>query len=369
MTINITSTDDKQFRLVSHGKLFGTSTKITAAANSQTLSAKKMTDGGARMTLDAYVTGAYTFTYNKSTKNLTVTFPTAYRVTYGVGTGYTSPGRVSTSPNITSGAYVIAGTNITFTATPNLGYKFVGWYSDEACTRSLSTDNPYTFSVTEEKTVYAKFELMDIKINSDVDGVWPTPWSQYIMDHDPGSPAVYTYSTTLTTRATAEGAAPFNSGYHFNFLASNNEPLYDYNGVQTPTYSGSSIDGVRKTADGNPTIQFGLTRKSDVTITLTLKTPPTKPTVHIAADPYYDITYTAPSHGTYTIQVGNAAAVSTNTDARATTTITLANTPATGYHLDSWTVAKSEGNVEVSNNQFMMPAEDVTVSAAFTANT
>ena len=367
VTINITSTGDKQFRLVSHGKLFGTSTKITAAANSQTLSAKKMTDGGARMTLDAYVTGAYTFTYNKSTKNLTVTFPTAYRVTYGVGTGYTSMGGVSTSPNITSGDYVIAGTKITFTPTPNLGYKFVGWYSDEACTRSLSTDNPYTFSVTEEKTVYAKFELMDIKINSDVDGVWPTPWSRYIMDHDPGSPAVYTYSTTLTTRATAEGAAPFNSGYHFNFLASNNEPLYDYNGVQTPTYSGSSIDGVRKTADGNPTIQFGLTRKSDVTITLTLREA-AKPTVHIAADPYYDITYTAPSHGTYTIQVGAAAAVSTNTDARATTTITLANTPDTGYHLDSWTVAKSEGNVEVSNNQFTMPAENVTVSATFTAN-
>lgn len=367
VTINITTKGDKQFRLVSHGKLFGTSTKITAAANSQTLSAKNMTDGGAVMTLDAYVTGEYTFTYSKSTKNLTVTFPAAYRVTYGAGTGYTSPGRVSTSPNITSGDYVIAGTNITFTATPNLGYKFIGWYSDEACTRSLSTDNPYTVSVTEEKNVYAKFELMDIKINSDVDGVWPTPWSQYIMDHDPGSPAVYTYSTTLTTRATAEGAAPFNSGYHFNFLASNNEPLYDYNGVQT-TYSGSSIDGVRKTADGNPTIQFGLTRKSDVTITLTLREA-AKPTVHIAAVPYYDIRYTTPSHGTYTIQVGAAAAVSANTEARANTTITLANTPDTGYHLDSWTVAKSKGNVEVSNNQFTMPAENVTVSATFTANT
>ena len=75
------------------------------------------------------------------------------------------------------------------------------------------------------------------------------------MDHDPGSPAVYTYSTTLTTRATAEGAAPFNSGYHFNFLDSNGELLYNYNRVQTPpTYSGSSIDGVRTTDDGNPTI-------------------------------------------------------------------------------------------------------------------
>ena len=351
------------FKMVFDGAWYGNGTAFTRDNNS----AEVLGDGN-YMTIQTDVAGEYTFTFNSNSKNLSITYPTAYTVTYGVGTGYTSMGGVSTSPNITSGAYVIAGTKITFTATPNLGYKFVGWYSDEACTRSLSTDNPYTFSVTEEKTVYAKFELMDIKINSDVAGAWPVDWVQYIMDHDPGSPAVYTYSTTLTTRATAEGAAPFNSGYHFNFLASNNEPLYDYNGVQTPTYSGSSIDGVRKTADGNPTIQFGLTRKSDVTITLTLLDA-AKPTVNIAADPYYDITYTAPSHGTYTIQVGNAAAVSANTEARANTTITLANTPATGYHLDSWTVAKSEGNVEVSNNQFMMPAEDVTVSAAFTANT
>lgn len=350
------------FKMVFDGAWYGNGTAFTRDNNS----AEVLGDGN-YMTIQTDVAGEYTFTFNSNSKNLSITYPTAYRVTYGAGTGYTSPGRVSTSPNITSGDYVIAGTNITFTATPNLGYKFIGWYSDEACTRSLSTDNPYTVSVTEEKNVYAKFELMDIKINSDVDGVWPTPWSQYIMDYDPGSPAVYTYSTTLTTRATAEGAAPFNSGYHFNFLASNNEPLYDYNGVQT-TYSGSSIDGVRKTADGNPTIQFGLTRKSDVTITLTLREA-AKPTVHIAAVPYYDIRYTTPSHGTYTIQVGAAAAVSANTEARANTTITLANTPDTGYHLDSWTVAKSKGNVEVSNNQFTMPAENVTVSATFTANT
>lgn len=351
------------FKMVFDGAWYGNGTAFTRDNNS----AEVLGDGN-HMTIQTDVAGEYTFTFNSNNKNLNITFPTAYRVTYGVGTGYTSPGRVSTEPNITSGDYVIAGTNITFTATPNLGYKFVGWYSDDACTRSLSTDNPYTVSVTEEKNVYAKFELMDIKINSDVDGVWPTPWSQYIMDHDPGSPAVYTYSTTLTTRVTEGGAAPFNSGYHFNFLASNNEPLYDYNGVQTPTYSGSSIDGVRKTDDGNPTIQFGLTRKSDVTITLTLLDA-AKPTVHIAANPYYDITYKAPSHGTYTIQVGAAEAVSANTEARANTTITLANTPATGYHFGSWTVAKSKGNVEVSNNQFTMPAENVTVSATFTANT
>ena len=157
--INITTKGDKQFRLVSHGKLFGTSTKITASANSQTLSAKNMADGGAVMTLDAYVTGAYTFTYNKSSQNLTVTFPAAYRVTYSVGTGYTSMGRVSTEPSISSGDYVIAGTNITFTATPNLGYKFVGWYSNDACTGdAISTNATYNIaSLSANTTLYAKW--------------------------------------------------------------------------------------------------------------------------------------------------------------------------------------------------------------------
>ncbi len=362
--INITTKGDKQFRLVSHGKLFGTSTKITAAANSQTLSAKKMTDEGAVMTLDAYVTGAYTFTYNKSSQNLTVTFPTAYRVTYGVGTGYTSMGGVSTEPSISSGDYVIEGTEITFTATPNLGYKFVGWYSDEACTRSLSTDNPYTVSVTEEKKVYAKFELLTLYMNSDINN-----WESAIhLTHTADNPAVYTYTGTLNANPTIDPTT-YATGWHFEYCynEARNEKAYQYTTVETLSPSGSSIDGVNTYAGAN-TIQFGLTRKSDVTITLTLREA-AKPTVHIAADPYYDITYTTPSHGTYTIQVGAAAAVSTNTDARATTTITLANTPDTGYHLDSWTVAKSKGNVEVSNNQFMMPAENVTVSAAFTANT
>ena len=369
--INITTTGDKEFRLVSHGKLFGTSTKITAAANSQTLSAKNMADKGAKMTLDAYVTGEYTFTYNKSTKNLTVTFPTAYRVTYGVGTGYTSMGGVSTTPNITSGDYVIEGREITFTATPNLGYKCVGWYNDAECTgAAVSTDASYTIaSLSANTTLYAKFELMDIKINSDVNGVYPTPWSQYIMDHDPGSPAVYTYSTTLTTRVTEQGQASFNSGYHFNFLDSNGE-LLNYNGVQTPpTYSGSSIDGVRKTADDNPTIQFGLTRKSYVTITLTLQEG-NKPTVNIAADPIYTITHGDPTHGSYTIQVGDASSVSTNTESVAGTTITLAPTNATGYHFDSWIVTKAEGGtVTVTNNQFTMPSNDVTIAATFLPNT
>lgn len=75
VTIPITSLNDVQFRLVSHGQLWGTTTKILKASNSQTLSGKKMTESGGVMTIGAYVAGDYTFSYNKSTHVLTVTWP------------------------------------------------------------------------------------------------------------------------------------------------------------------------------------------------------------------------------------------------------------------------------------------------------
>lgn len=79
----------------------------------------------------------------------------------------------------------------------------------------------------------------------------------------------------------------------------------------------------------------------------------------------YAVNYTAPTNGSYTIKVGDAAAVSENTTAAYGTTVTLAATPASGYRLAGWTVAKAVGTVTVTNNQFTMPAEAVTVSAAF----
>ena len=321
------------------------------------------------------VAGDYTFKidYSNNPKTVSVTFPTAYRVTYGVGTGYTSPGRVSTSPNITSGDYVIAGTNITFTATPNLGYKFVGWYNDAECTgAAVSTDASYTIaSLSANTTLYAKFDYRPLYIHADfAPNGWDTPVQ---MTQSTENRAVYTYEIDPLA---AKSGTPASEGHHFHFVNTvenpNDHKAYNYKGVQTPTGSGFlTKENIHLTHEDNATIQFDLTRKSKITITLTLQSidDNPKPTVDIKADPYYDITYTAPSHGTYTIQVGAAAAVSANTEARANTTITLANTPDTGYHLDSWTVAKSEGNVEVSNNQFMMPAENVTVSATFKANT
>lgn len=82
------------------------------------------------------------------------------------------------------------------------------------------------------------------------------------------------------------------------------------------------------------------------------------------------ITHSAASHGSYTIKVGDAAAVSTNTTSDYGKTITLAASPSTGYHFGSWAVTQTTGgaSVTVTNNQFTMPDAAVTVAATFTAN-
>ena len=83
----------------------------------------------------------------------------------------------------------------------------------------------------------------------------------------------------------------------------------------------------------------------------------------------YAVTYTTPSNGNYTIKVGDAAAVSTNTTAQYEQTITLAVASVTeGYQFIGWTVTKTAGGEAIAvdgNNQFTMPAEAVTVAATF----
>lgn len=62
-----------------------------------------------------------------------------------------------------------ATTSATFTATPNTGYEFVGWYTDDALTNPVSTAATYTRNITSTSrnessptntTLYARFEAI-----------------------------------------------------------------------------------------------------------------------------------------------------------------------------------------------------------------
>lgn len=67
-------------------------------------------------------------------------------------------------------------------------------------------------------------------------------------------------------------------------------------------------------------------------------------------------------------QIANGTVTADKTEAEAGETVTLTATPAVGYQFGSWAVTTTAGGtpVAVANNQFTMPAEDVTVTATFT---
>lgn len=59
---------------------------------------------------------------------------------------------------------VVDGDTCTFTATVNTGCIFDGWYSDAAYTTLVSTNNPYTATITADTTLYAKATRKQLKI-------------------------------------------------------------------------------------------------------------------------------------------------------------------------------------------------------------
>lgn len=220
---------------------------------SATIAATAMHNSDENMTLTPTVAGDYIFTIsntNTATPSLAITYPTAYTLTYSVGSVAGTDGSISTSPSTSSGSYVVAGTNVTLTApAAKTGYTWKGWYTDAAGTTGKidDTNRAITVKMNADKTLYACY--------------------------------------TINNHA---------------------------------------------------------------------------------------ITHSPASNGSYTIKVGDANAVSTNTTSDFGKTITLAATPETGYHFGSWTAYKTETpgtTVTVTNNQFTMPDYAVTVGATFSINT
>ena len=85
-----------------------------------------------------------------------------YTVNFGVhSSGNGTLTAKAGSTNINTGAKVNHGSSITFTVSPNPGYRVQGWYSDANCTNSLNngTNTDYTInSLTTNANVYVKYE-------------------------------------------------------------------------------------------------------------------------------------------------------------------------------------------------------------------
>ena len=116
--------------------------------------------------------GDYKFTYDRSTGKLSVTYPTAYKVTYGVGTN-NGTASVTTEPNITSGSLALPSTSITFSkGATKEGYTWKGWYSKTDGTGTEWGDGT-TYTSTDRTgdiSVYACYDLKSYSITYNLNG-------------------------------------------------------------------------------------------------------------------------------------------------------------------------------------------------------
>ena len=115
--------------------------------------------------LKSAAAGTYRFAWNLTGNKVTVEYPTSRFITSGQKTegqsdeaGGSFTALDGSSNDVKGGKFVANNASVTFEATPNTGYNFDGWYTNEACTEGKDANNPMTVSsITTDKTIYAKF--------------------------------------------------------------------------------------------------------------------------------------------------------------------------------------------------------------------
>lgn len=117
------------------------------------------------------VAGEYEFKvdYSGAYPAVTITYPTAYKITYGVGT-IEGTDKVTTTPSITSGSLVLASTPITFSkGATKAGYTWKNWNSKADGTGTiLGTGDTYVSSDRAAAiTVYACYDLVGYTVTLD----------------------------------------------------------------------------------------------------------------------------------------------------------------------------------------------------------
>lgn len=241
---------------------------------------------------------------------------------YTVNFGAVSNGSISASVDSTpieNGNTVTAGTEVTFTATPNGGYEVEGWYSDAACTEankisSAGTDPTYQVTVNSATTVYVKFKSSTV-----TSGDW------YISGWiNKGSVTSASEEYKFTT--TAE-----NGVYSLNYTFKNDEAGYQYitindgTNVYHPTNHGSgsgvAADTTKTNTDfnGDPKWKVQATTDQSVTFTwnantktLTWTDATSKPVLDTPSLSFPDGTVIAEASGSsVTLTVSNHSTIST----------------------------------------------------------
>ena len=128
--------------------------------------------------------GEYKFDVDWSSSNpsLKVTFPTAYAVTFGKGTGGSTVTAKYNSTSFNSGTKVQSGKTVTFTQSASTGYTFKEWNTKADGTGTkLSAEATYTHTVTTSNNVYAVYtQNPDRIIYLEPTGFWDSNNPKYV---------------------------------------------------------------------------------------------------------------------------------------------------------------------------------------------
>jgi len=298
--------------------------------------------------------------------------------TYNIAVNITKTGNSPNTPGIVTGAGTYnCGSTATLIVTPATEYVFVGWYENN---NLVSTSTIYSFTVDSDRMLEAKFRINIYTITlianpADAGSPTATP-----------NPAVSGATVTLTA----------NPSTCYNFI--------DWS-VSAGTLNGNTLTMPAQdvTATANYTIK---TYNIAVNITKTGNSPNTPGTVTgagtyncgssatLVATPatgfgfagWYEgttqvstnATYTFPVNSSRTIEArfgaydykvtvvanptGAGSPVATPQYAAVGETVTLTPNPSSNYNFSSWS---APAGVTITNNSFIMPAQNVTITANY----
>ena len=341
---------------------------------------------GATCTLTATANTGYTFT--KWTKNgvqvstnatyqFDVTEATAYVAHFTINSyAITATANPSAYGQVSGGGTYTYGSNCTLTATPSEGYHFVSWTLNGSV---VSTSATYQFQVSGSGSYVANFEIIGYSVTATANPV------------EGGSvTGVGTYAHGTTCTLTAAPA----TGYHFvNWTLNGTEVgtslTYQFEVTgDLSLVANFEVDSYEVTATADPatggTVTGGGTYTYGSTCTLTATANTGYTFINwtsnngvVSTEPSYNFdvieggSYVAnfeeiESHTVTVNQVEGGTIYATPTTAYVGDVVTLTVNTNNGYYFVEWNVKDSSNNsISVTDNQFVMPNSNVTVTATF----
>ena len=237
------------------------------------------------------------------------------------------------------------GQKVTLTATPNEDCVFVSYTVTDAEGNPITVENNQFTMPASNVTVTATFRAYTVNylIKWGEGSNWD-PVNEIAMEKDGEGKWITAQPTAMTATSQFKVVKDVRDGETFI-----GEHWFSKAGVSISSVP-TTIEGLAESVSEN--MCFAKAGSYNFTYD-----PATK-TLFVTGDILYNVTVNAAVNGTVTANP---------TQAIAGAPVQLTIEPAPGYEVDQITVKKGEENVAVENNQFTMPAGDVTVTVTFKA--